>query len=80
MRGLSGPKARELLSRLCRDDVSGEAFKFRDIRKTFVAGVPAILTRLSFSGELGYEINVPAGYGQRHAEAGICAPRERAAQ
>jgi dimethylglycine dehydrogenase len=67
--GLSGPKARELLSRLCRDDVSGEAFKFRDIRRTFVAGVPAILTRLSFSGELGYEIYVQPEYQLRLYEA-----------
>ena len=54
--GLSGPKSRELLSRICRDDVSAEALKFRDIRKTFVGGVPVILLRVSFSGELGYEI------------------------
>ncbi len=47
--GLSGPNARELLSRITRDDVSCEALRFRDIRRTFVAGVPAILTRLSFS-------------------------------
>jgi dimethylglycine dehydrogenase len=66
---LSGPKARELLSRLCRDDVSAEAFKFRDIRRTFVAGVPALLTRLSFSGELGYEIYVQPEYQLRLYEA-----------
>ena len=60
--GLSGPNARELLSRITRDDVSAEALKFRDISRTFVAGVPAILTRLSFSGELGYEIYVEPEY------------------
>ncbi|MEM7173560.1 MAG: FAD-dependent oxidoreductase [Pseudomonadota bacterium] len=54
--GISGPKSRELLSRICRDDVSAEALKFRDIRKTFVGGVPVILLRVSFSGELGYEV------------------------
>ncbi|MCZ6668087.1 MAG: FAD-dependent oxidoreductase [Gammaproteobacteria bacterium] len=59
---IAGPKARELLSRITRDDVSSEAFRFRDIRQTFVAGVPAILTRLSFSGELGYEIYVAPEY------------------
>jgi len=59
---LSGPNARELLSRISRDDVSAEGLKFRDIRKTFVAGVPAVLTRLSFSGELGYEIYVAPEY------------------
>ena len=53
---ISGPNSRELLSRICRDDVSSEAFKFLDIRQTFVGGVPVILTRVSFSGELGYEI------------------------
>jgi dimethylglycine dehydrogenase len=53
---LSGPRSRELLQRITRDDVSAAALKFRDIRKTFVGGVPAYLVRLSFSGELGYEI------------------------
>ena len=60
--GLSGPNARELLSRITRDDVSGDALKFRDIRRTFVGTVPAILARLSFSGELGYEIYVEPEY------------------
>lgn len=53
---LSGPKSRELLSRLTRDDVSSDALKFRDVRQTFVAGVPVILNRISFSGELGFEV------------------------
>jgi dimethylglycine dehydrogenase len=60
--GLSGPNARELLSRITRDDVSGDALKFRDIKRTFVGTVPAILTRLSFSGELGFEIYVEPEY------------------
>ena len=55
---ISGPNSRKLLSKICRDDVSSEKFKFRDTRETFVAGVPAILSRISFSGELGYEIYV----------------------
>ncbi|MFT5656752.1 MAG: dimethylglycine dehydrogenase [Gammaproteobacteria bacterium] len=59
---ISGPKARALLSRMSRDDVSAQAFKFRDIRRGFVAAVPAIITRLSFSGELGYEIYVAPEY------------------
>ena len=53
---ISGPKSRELISRICRDDISNEGFKFRDIRETFVGGVPAIVNRISFTGELGYEI------------------------
>jgi dimethylglycine dehydrogenase len=59
---ISGPNARELLSRITRDDVSAQGLKFRDIRRSFVAGVPAILARLSFSGELGYEIYVAPEY------------------
>ena len=53
---LSGPNSRALLSRITREDVSNSALKFRDIRRTFVGGVPVILVRISFSGELGYEI------------------------
>jgi len=55
---ISGPNSRKLLSKICRDDLSDKMFKFRDTRETFVAGVPAILNRISFSGELGYEIYV----------------------
>ena len=53
---ISGPDSRKLLSKICRDDVSNDAFKFRDTKETFVGGVPVILNRISFSGELGYEI------------------------
>jgi len=60
--GLSGPNARELLSRITREDVSADGLKFRDIKRTFVGTVPAMLARLSFSGELGYEIYVEPEY------------------
>ncbi len=59
---ISGPNSRELLSRVTRDDVSADGMKFRDVRRTFVGDVPAILSRLSFSGELGYEIYVQPEY------------------
>ena len=52
----TGPNSRKLLSKICRDDVSNEALKFRDTRETFVGGVPVILNRISFSGELGYSL------------------------
>ncbi|MGB1082335.1 MAG: GcvT family protein, partial [Alphaproteobacteria bacterium] len=54
--GLAGPQSRELLQRITRLNVSADALKFRDTRRTFVGGVPVILNRLSFSGELGFEI------------------------
>ncbi|PSL16587.1 GcvT family protein [Shimia abyssi] len=66
---LSGPMSRELLARLTRDDVSAEAFKFRDLHQTFVGGVPVILNRISFSGELGYEIYCKPQYLLRLAES-----------
>jgi dimethylglycine dehydrogenase len=66
---LSGPKSRELLSRITRDDVSAESFKFRDLRQTFVGDVPVILNRISFSGELGYEIYCKPQYLLRLATA-----------
>ncbi len=66
---IAGPNSRALLSRVTRDDVSGNALRFMDIRRTFVAGVPAILARISFSGELGYEIYVEPEYQLRLYEA-----------
>ena len=66
---LSGPKSRDLLARITRDDVSAEAFRFRDLRQSFVGGVPVILNRISFSGELGYEIYCKPQYLLRLAEA-----------
>jgi dimethylglycine dehydrogenase len=53
---IAGPHSRDLLARITRDDVSAEAFRFLDIRRTAVAGVPCLLARVSFTGELGYEI------------------------
>ncbi len=61
---ISGPKSRSLLSELCSDiDLSSEAFKFMDWRAGTVANVPARVYRISFTGELSYEINVPAHFG-----------------
>ena len=66
---IAGPNSRELLSRLTREDVGNEAFKFRDVRDTFIAGVPAICSRISFTGELGYEIYVAPQFQLRLFEA-----------
>ena len=49
--------------------MSAEAFKFRDIRETFVGGVPVKLVRISFSGELGFEIYCKPQYLLRLSEA-----------
>ena len=66
---LSGPKSRDVLAKITRKDVSAEAFQFRDMCQTFVGDVPVILNRISFSGELGYEIYCKPQYLLRLAEA-----------
>ena len=55
---IAGPKSREVLQKVVREDVSNNKFKFRDSKRMYVAGVPAIINRISFTGELGYEIYV----------------------
>jgi dimethylglycine dehydrogenase len=57
---VAGPKARELLSRLTSDDVSNAAFPFLSFRPMEIAMLPVHVGRISFTGELGYEIWVPA--------------------
>ncbi|PTU65396.1 sarcosine oxidase subunit alpha [Chromobacterium sp. Panama] len=62
---LVGPQSREVLRKLCTDiDLDPQAFRFMEGRVGTVAGVPARVFRISFSGELAYEINVDAGYGR----------------
>ena len=61
---LAGPNARRLLADLGTEiDLDNEAFPFMSWRAGTVAGIPARVFRVSFTGELSYEINVPAGYG-----------------
>ena len=60
---LAGPRSRELLAELCDDiDLSPDAFGFMQHRTGTVAGVPARVFRISFTGELSFEINVPAHF------------------
>jgi sarcosine oxidase subunit alpha len=61
---LAGPRSRDVLSALTDIDVSNGALPYMSYREASVAGVPARIFRISFSGELAYEINVPADYGQ----------------
>src|SRR3954470_11765864 len=61
---LVGPRSREVLGRLAPGlDVSNEAFGFMTWQDAEVAGLRARVCRISFSGELAYEINVPSRYG-----------------
>ena len=59
----TGPKAREVLQPLTDIELSNEAFPYMGARQGTVAGVSVIILRIGFTGELGYEIHCPAGYG-----------------
>jgi len=59
---IAGPRSRNLLQKIVKEDVSNDKFKFRDTKRMYVAGVPAIVNRISFTGELGYEIYVAPHY------------------
>ncbi len=67
---VTGPKAREVLRPLVEGfDIEAGAFPHMTFRSGRVAGVPARIFRISFTGELSFEINVPAGYGLHVWEA-----------
>ena len=66
---IAGPKSRDVLRRLVRDDVSSEAFRFMDIRPMIVGNVPTLVARVSFTGELGYEIYCAPAHQLRLFEA-----------
>ena len=57
---IAGPNARELLSRVARGDVSTRAFPFLGVRRMQVGPCETIVQRVSYTGDLGYEIYVPA--------------------
>ncbi len=62
---LAGPNAREILSRVTDLDVSNEAFRYMDGKQALVGGVPCLLLRIGFVGEVGYEIHCASVHGQR---------------
>jgi dimethylglycine dehydrogenase len=62
---IAGPAARHLLAGLTTSDVSAQAFGFLDIRRIDVDMVPALCARISFTGDLGYELWVEPGYQAR---------------
>ena len=53
---IAGPKSRDLLAKMTDEDVSNDAMRFMDIREMELSGIPCIVGRVSFTGDLGYEI------------------------
>ena len=67
---VQGPKAREVIAPLVEGlDLSDAAFPHMAVAECTVAGFPARLFRVSFTGEVGFEINVPARHGRALWEA-----------
>jgi sarcosine oxidase, subunit alpha len=61
---IAGPNARAVLKQLTEIDPSAEGFKYMQCAQSDVAGVSAILLRIGFVGETGWEIHYPACYGE----------------
>lgn len=61
--GVWGPDARNLVQPLCADDLSHEAFKYFRALRTHIGSVPVTMMRVSYVGELGWEIYTSADHG-----------------
>jgi glycine cleavage system aminomethyltransferase T/glycine/D-amino acid oxidase-like deaminating enzyme len=61
--GVWGPSARDLVQPLCRDDLSHGAFKYFRALQTQLDAIPVTMMRVSYVGELGWEIYTSAEYG-----------------
>ncbi|MEX2409531.1 MAG: FAD-dependent oxidoreductase, partial [Rhodovibrionaceae bacterium] len=70
---LMGPKSRQILEKLSRDDLSNAGFPFGYVRTLGIAGAPVIALRVTYVGELGWELHVPAEYAIQVFEALLAA-------
>ncbi len=72
---IAGPGSRKVLEQLTDEDVSAPAFRFLDHRSIDIANVPAMINRVTYTGDLGYEIWVAPEYQRRLYEAIVGAGR-----
>ncbi|HZS83337.1 MAG TPA: FAD-dependent oxidoreductase [Stellaceae bacterium] len=73
---IAGPQSRAVLQKLTDDDVSNAAFRFLDHRAAEIANVPALVNRVTYTGDLGYEIWVAPEYLRRLYAEVMAAGRE----
>ncbi|WP_114284058.1 GcvT family protein [Candidatus Halocynthiibacter alkanivorans] len=59
---LMGPRARDILSAVTRDDVSNDGFAFGTVKTIGIAGCPVQALRVTYVGELGWELHLPVEY------------------
>jgi sarcosine oxidase subunit alpha len=75
---VQGPNSRKVLEGLVRDvDISAQAMPHMSVARGQICGVPMLLFRVSFTGELGFEVNVPADFGLSVWEAIYDAGRQQ---
>src|SRR5262249_38337823 len=67
--GMMGPRSREVLSRLTDADLASEAFPFGTAREIDLAGAPVRALRITYVGELGWELYVPTDFAPRVHDA-----------
>ena len=63
--GIWGPRARDVVASTTSDDVSNAGFPFGTCRTIELGGIPVLASRISYVGELGWELYVPMEQGQR---------------
>ncbi|HET6657814.1 MAG TPA: 2Fe-2S iron-sulfur cluster-binding protein [Gaiellaceae bacterium] len=61
---VAGPRARDVMRKLTDLDLSNEGLSYLDAREAQIAGVPSLILRIGFVGELGYELHFPSPYGE----------------
>jgi len=74
--GLAGPNSRKVLQKLTSDDIGAEALPFMACTEITVGDIPARVFRISFAGELSFELSVPASHGRALWEALMAAGAE----
>jgi len=63
--GLWGPKSRQILQAVTRDDVSNESFPYMTARQITIGNIPTLALRVTYVGELGWEFYAPSEYGEQ---------------
>ncbi len=63
--GLWGPKARDILQSITRDDVSNAAFPYMTAKQITIGNIPTLALRVTYVGELGWEFYAPSEYGEQ---------------
>jgi len=72
---LMGPRAREVLAAVTRDDISNAAFPFGAARRLHIAGAEALALRVTYVGELGWELHIPVEFARTVYDALVAAGR-----